>query len=224
MKKIQFSKSNKQLMIGAVTGGFIGLVLVGLLDATVFHHRRAVIPQQTLPPQSSQPQVPVKTLPTNIEGKLSSFSARLHTVTALPTKVKAQNVLYISPTEDYAVTQFARVWPDIKDKPTVIWTGATQAQAEGVWANTGYKFDPLPSPQTEYVTNSLPTPDAYHQVSKNTWIEMPGVLRTAEVNKWPGFFDGRDDKLALVVTNSVGGKNVANPATNKKIQHGKKQS
>ncbi|MCL6599568.1 MAG: hypothetical protein K6T81_12625 [Alicyclobacillus macrosporangiidus] len=134
------------------------------------------------------PQSPINALPSAIQTKLSSFDSRKRTVHTLPTKITAQNVLYIAPNEKYAIDQFVQVWPRLKVKPAVVWTRTSEALAKTVWVKEGYKSNPLPSPQTQYVEQNLPTPDAYHQTGKDTWVEVPGVLTAQEVDKWLSFF------------------------------------
>ena len=150
-------------------------------------------PSPSTPSTTSVPQKPMVNLPNGIENKLSSFSSRLRTVTKLPLSVPSTgSVLYISAQEGYSVSQFRSIWPEIAKKPIVVWTGNTQSQTETLWHELGYHSDPLPSLHTLYMASNTPVPDAYDQTGPNQWVEMPGILRTSQINKWSGFFAGQD--------------------------------
>ncbi|SIT14341.1 hypothetical protein SAMN05421799_1182 [Alicyclobacillus vulcanalis] len=129
----------------------------------------------------------VDRLPGNLQAKLIGFDARKKRVSHLPIAVKDTNVLYISPMEQYAIQQFQQIWPRLKAYPVVVWTGVTKAQAQEIWRKEGYDSDPLPSAHTEYVSKSIPTPDAYHRDGK-AWMEVPGILPTNQLDKWETFF------------------------------------
>lgn len=140
------------------------------------------------PSVASNVHAVVDRLPANLQAKLIGFAEREKTVKTLPIPEDGTNVLYISPMEQYAIAQFQQVWPRLKQRPVVVWTGTTETQAKSIWAREGYKSDPLPSAKTEYIQKSLPTPDSYHQTGKNTWLEVPGVLPANQVDLWVGFF------------------------------------
>lgn len=129
----------------------------------------------------------VDRLPGHLQAKLIGFDVRKKRVSHLPIAVKGTNVLYISPMEQYAIQQFQQIWPRLKAYPVVVWTGVTKAQAEMVWRKEGYPGDPLPSQQTEYVSQTIPTPDAYHRDGK-AWVEVPGILPASQLEDWVTFF------------------------------------
>ena len=142
---------------------------------------------QSQPQQTSRP---VQSLPIAVQKKLSSLAQREHTTKQLPSKVSGtpKNVLYIAPTEQFAISQFINVWPTLKTKPDVIWVGTTKSSAMSMWGKEGYKDDPLPSPNTSYIQKFIPTPEAYHAKGNGEWIAAPGILPQQQVSTWTGFF------------------------------------
>ncbi|SFV10330.1 hypothetical protein [Alicyclobacillus macrosporangiidus] len=132
---------------------------------------------------------PIKSLPSSVESHLSSYSSRIQKVDKLPVQVPSNvdRVLVISPAVGYAISQFQSVWPKLDPKPAVVWTGMTEAQTKQMWSKLGYHGDPLPSPVTLYDKASVPVPAAYRKVSGG-WEEVPGVLKSSEVNQWVNFF------------------------------------
>ena len=202
MEKLK--KNTRNIIIGSAVGVVVGITLAKLLvPHLVAHHTIPQVPppnvttsstpSSSTPSTTSVPQKPMVNLPSGVENKLSSFSSRLHTVTKLPlSQPSTGSVLYISAQEGYSVSQFRSVWSKILKKPIVVWTGDTQSQTDTLWRELGYHSDPLPSSQTLYMTSNTPVPDAYEQTGPNQWVEMPGILRTSQINKWPGFFAGQD--------------------------------
>lgn len=134
---------------------------------------------------------PIKALPSTIQSKLTPFAKRQRTVHSLPIKERCEskNILYINPGEEYAIQQFISVWPQMKDKPTVVWVNTTEERAKLLWAKEGYNTNPLPSAKTLYTKTNTPAPDAYHSKNSKEWNEMPGVLSSSETNKWISFFE-----------------------------------
>ncbi len=132
---------------------------------------------------------PIKSLPSGVESHLSSYSSRIQKVDKLPVQVPSNvdRVLVISPAVGYAISQFQSVWPKLDPKPAVVWSGMTEAQTKQMWSKLGYHGDPLPSPVTLYDKASVPVPAAYRKVSGG-WEEVPGVLKSSEVNQWVNFF------------------------------------
>lgn len=160
-------------------------VLVGVSGCGTAPHASSQT-ASTSNPASSMHAV-VDRLPMNLQAKLIGFEAREKRVKKLPIDVSGTNVLYISPMEQYAIQQFQQIWPRLKAYPVVVWTGVTKAQAQEIWRKEGYDSDPLPSAHTEYVSKSIPTPDAYHRDGK-AWMEVPGILPTNQLDKWETFF------------------------------------
>ncbi|SFU95559.1 hypothetical protein [Alicyclobacillus macrosporangiidus] len=142
------------------------------------------------PPQSE--------LPKDLSAHLSSYQTRLRTAPALPIReateasgktvqIHGDNVLFIDPVQGYAIKQLAAVWPDLKNKPVVVWTNSTPEAAQKEWTYQGYHEDPLPGAMDLFTTTSIPVPDAYH-AEGNQWRELPGVLKDEEVSDWVKFF------------------------------------
>lgn len=127
-------------------------------------------------------------LPVSVQSHLSPLSKRTTLVHQLPTKTSARTILYVSPSEKYAIDQFRSVWTQLSTKPAVVWTGTNEATAQSAWTREGFTTDPLPSTVTSYVTTSLATPDAYAEQSRNSWAEIPGILPASETAQWVSFF------------------------------------
>lgn len=144
---------------------------------------------KSIPTTTKQPaQVPLQSnLSTSMYAHLSSYAKRVQHATHLPLPANGENVVYISPASGYAITQLHHVWPNIKN-PTVIWLDTTPIQAQTDWTKLGYKSDPLPSKNTQYLNSMIPEPDAYHH-TKTGWIELPGILRPNQTKDWITFFN-----------------------------------
>lgn len=141
---------------------------------------------------------PVTALPPTIDAHLSSYTKRITTRKALPiTKaskkggesisITGTNVLYIDPSEKYAIEQFRNIWSNLSVVPVVVWLNTTPSRATEEWKLDGYKGDPLPSMGTYYSGATMPTPDAYHRM-KSGWLEIPGVLESSQQKNWIKFF------------------------------------
>ncbi|GMA59248.1 hypothetical protein C7445_1185 [Alicyclobacillus sacchari] len=172
------------------TKRWTGFLAASALAATI--SGCGTIPHATSQTSSSSITTPsvhavMDRLPGNLQAKLIGFDARKKRVSHLPIAVKGSNVLYISPMEQYAIQQFHQIWPRLKVYPVVVWTGVTKTQAETIWRKEGYPSDPLPSAQTEYVPQTIPTPDAYHRDGK-AWKEVPGILPVSQQEDWVTFF------------------------------------
>ncbi|WP_436664554.1 hypothetical protein ACOALA_20650 (plasmid) [Alicyclobacillus acidoterrestris] len=160
---------------------FVGLSVIGLSGCG----------HQQQDPSSQNLQ---QALPKSISATLSAPKTRLRQVNELPISrigihsLKTQsNVLYIAPDEVYAINQFRSIWPQLAEKPTVVWTNTTSNDAKNLWTKAGYTGDPLPSDHTYYTSQSIPTPDAYHLSKSSQWQEEPGVLKD-EYTYWVSFF------------------------------------
>ena len=127
-------------------------------------------------------------LPVSVQAHLSPLSKRENLVHKLPSKTAAQTILYISPSEKYAIYQFMSIWPQLNQKPAVVWTGTTKSTVQTVWKQEGFTTDPLPSTTTTYISKSIPTPDAYAERSPTSWDEVPGVLPASKASRWVPFF------------------------------------
>ncbi|WP_074956929.1 hypothetical protein [Alicyclobacillus macrosporangiidus] len=138
---------------------------------------------------STAQAAPINALPSGVEQHLSSYSSRIQKVDKLPVQVPSSvdRVLLISPLTEYAISQFQEIWPKLNPKPAVVWVGMPEAQTKQMWSKLGYHGDPLPSPVTLYDKASVPVPAAYRKVSGG-WEEVPGVLKSSEVNQWVNFF------------------------------------
>ncbi|QSO50147.1 hypothetical protein [Alicyclobacillus mengziensis] len=143
-------------------------------------------------------RTPQSRLPSGVASHLTGYEQRIVVRTKLPIRyaldpsgtylsIRSTNILYIDPTEAYAITQYKTIWYHIKGVPTVVWTNTTKSIAAKEWLSEGYKTDPLPSKQTLYTNIQIPTPDSYHLHGKS-WSELPGVLKSNQVTEWTTFF------------------------------------
>ena len=130
---------------------------------------------------------PPETLPKSIWTHLLPYQGRVQTAQRTPTATTAANVLYIGPTQGFAITQFRSVRHKLRPTPDVVWVGTTAALAKREWRALGYKHDPLPSAQTEYLDQSLPVPDAFHK-NRTGYAQLNGVLRPNQADQWVRFF------------------------------------
>ncbi|MDP9729887.1 hypothetical protein FY534_14035 (plasmid) [Alicyclobacillus sp. TC] len=132
--------------------------------------------------------VVIKKTPQNVSDKLIPVKEREMYVKDLPTKVDAENVVYLSPFEGFAIQQYAAVWPKLKPEPAVVWVGCDQVIAEKAWKTEGFSVDPLPSQKIFYDPQFLATPVAYHK-TKDMWLELPGILNDQANKTWIAFFN-----------------------------------
>ncbi|WP_054970240.1 hypothetical protein [Alicyclobacillus ferrooxydans] len=143
-------------------------------------------------------RTPQVQLPSGVTSHLTGYHQRVVTRPQLPLRhaldaggtslsIHASNVLYIAPSEAYAITQYKQVWNRLTSVPAVVWTSTTPTIAHKEWLHEGYKTDPLPSHQTYYTYSNIPTPDSYHRQTKG-WTELPGVLKTSQIKQWMTFF------------------------------------
>lgn len=139
---------------------------------------------------SAQSNTVISELPVSVSNKLSDAKKRLHHVKTLPVKqnISGKSILFLSPTEAYAIKQFRSVWPQLKHKPTVVWTGTNKSNAEAVWKREDYSQTPLSSQKTYFIQDSPPTPDAYEKTTSG-WNELPGILSKQQTHFWIGFFN-----------------------------------
>ncbi|WDL99802.1 hypothetical protein [Alicyclobacillus sp. ALC3] len=127
-------------------------------------------------------------LPVSVQSHLSSLSKRENLVHKLPSKATAQTILYISPSEKYAIDQFKSIWSQLRKQPAVVWTGTTKSTVRTAWKQDGFTTDPLPSTATTYIAKNIPTPDTYAEQNPTSWAEVPGVLPASEAAQWVPFF------------------------------------
>ena len=208
--------SNKKLaLVGGIVGAAVALSAVGL-GSLVVHQRQQASSGHSSHSQnpssstqgSSQAAVPLQAkLSSAMYAHLSSYADRINHVAHLPIPVNGENVIYISPASGYAISQFHQVWFRIHNV-TVVWLDTTATQAQKDWKSLGYAQDPLPSPNTQYVTRMIPEPDSYH-LTKKGWIELPGILKPSQTSDWMTFFHTN----TVAITSATIKNNVQSPTT-----------
>jgi hypothetical protein len=100
--------------------------------------------------------------------------------------ISAQAVLFIDPSQAYAINQFNQIWDKISPRPAVVWMHTTPRIAANTWKAEGYSGDPLPSNVTLYTDRSVPTPDLY-RANGATWFEIPGLVSPTDVEQLASF-------------------------------------